>query len=96
MDETMGDRIKRLREAKNLTLPALARLLVSMGAPASTSKATILKWENGDTKNMANATFILLCQALGTDPPYVLWGADRAPPEAQGPHRAPAQPKRRD
>jgi transcriptional regulator with XRE-family HTH domain len=80
-EESMAQRIKRLREAKNLTQPALANLLVSMGAPSTTSKATVAKWENGDTKNMANGTFILLCQALGTDPPYLLWGPDRVPPE---------------
>lgn len=85
MDETMGDRIKRLREAKNLTQPALARLLISMGAPSTTGRAAIHKWENGDTKNMQNATFVLLTQALGTDPPYLLWGPDRVPPESQVP-----------
>lgn len=85
MDETQGQRIKRLREARNLTQPALARLLVSMGAPSTLSKAAILKWENGDTINIQNSTFVLLCQALGTQPEYLLWGADRAPPESKIP-----------
>jgi transcriptional regulator with XRE-family HTH domain len=80
-DETMGQRIKRLREAKNLTQPALANLLVAMGATSTTSKATVGKWENGETKNMANETFVLLYKALGTDPEYLVWGPDRAPPE---------------
>lgn len=82
MDETRGDRIKRLREARGLTQPALARLLVSMGAPATLTKAAIHKWESGDTKNMQLESFILLSQALGTDPQYILWGHERAPPEA--------------
>lgn len=81
MDETMAERIKRLREARGLTQPALANLLISMGAPSTLTKAAIHKWESGDTKNMQNATFILLCQALATDPPYVLWGPARVPPE---------------
>lgn len=84
-NETMGERIRRLREAKNLTQPALARLLISMGAPPTLTKAAIHKWESGDTKNMQNATFILLCQALGTDPPYLLWGPDRVPREHPAP-----------
>lgn len=81
MDETKGERIRRLREARGLTQPALARLLVSMGAAATLSKAAVAKWENGDTQNMANETFVLLCKALGTDPEYILWGQDRTPPE---------------
>jgi transcriptional regulator with XRE-family HTH domain len=81
MDETMGDRIKRLREARGLTQPALANLLVSMGAPSTLTKAAVHKWESGDSKNMQNATFILLCNALKTDPQYLLWGQERTPPE---------------
>jgi transcriptional regulator with XRE-family HTH domain len=81
MEETMGERIKRLREARNLTQPALARLLISMGAPSTLTKAAIHKWESGDTRNIQNATFVLLCQALVTQPEYLVWGADRVPPE---------------
>lgn len=79
MDETMGERIKRLREARRLTQPALAQLLISMGAPSTLSKAAIHKWESGDTKNMQNATFILLCDALVTDAKYLLWGNKGVP-----------------
>jgi transcriptional regulator with XRE-family HTH domain len=82
MTETMGERIKRLREARGLTQPSLANLLISMGAPSTLTKAAVHKWETGDTKNMQNATFILLCQALGTDPQYLLWGHSRTPPES--------------
>ncbi len=89
MEETPGDRIKRLREARGLTQPALARLLIAMGAPATLTKAAIHKWETGDTKNMQNATFILLCQALATDGPYLLWGPDRAPPTVRPPRTGP-------
>lgn len=85
MEETKGERIRRLREARGLTQPALARLLVSMGAPSKLTKAAVAKWENGDTKNMQNETFVLLAQALGTDPPYLLWGQDRTPPESRVP-----------
>lgn len=78
----MGARIRQLRQARGLTQASLARLLVSMGAPATLSRAAINKWETGDTKDIKNATFILLAQALGTDPQYLLWGSDRVPPEA--------------
>ena len=77
--ETKGERIRRLREARALTQPALARLLISMGAPATLTKAAVAKWENGDTQNMQNETFVLLCRALGTDAEYILWGQDRTP-----------------
>lgn len=88
----MAQRIRRLREARHLTQPALARLLVSMGAPSTLTKAAIHKWENGDTQNMKNATFVLLCQALATDPPYLLWGPDRMPLEPAPSERAKRKP----
>lgn len=97
MQETRGERIKRLREARQLTQPALARLLVSMGAPSTLTKAAIHKWESGDTQNMQNDTFILLAQALGTDPEYILWGPARTPrerSESRGPG-APSLSKRK-
>ena len=81
--ETKGERIRRLREARNLTQPALAKLLISMGAPATLTKAAIHKWETGDTMDMKNETFILLAKALGTDPEYLLWGQDRSPQETR-------------
>lgn len=83
MEETRGERIKRLREAKNLTQLALANLLISMGAPSTLTKAAIGKWENGDTLDMKNETFVLLADALGTDTKYLLWGQTRSPPEAK-------------
>lgn len=79
--ETMGQRIKNLREARNLTQAGLAQLLVAMGAPSTLGKAAVQKWEYDDTKNMANTTFVLLYKALATDPEYLLWGPDRRPPE---------------
>jgi transcriptional regulator with XRE-family HTH domain len=70
--ETMGDRVRTLRVARGLSLAGLGKL-VGVGAPA------VFQWETGGTQNMKNATFILLCDALGTDPQYLLWGADRKP-----------------
>lgn len=90
MEETRGERIKRLREARGLTQPALANLLVSMGAPSTLTKAAVAKWENGDTLDMKNDTFVLLADALGTDTKYLLWGQTRSPAESKppgSPHR---------
>lgn len=95
MDETKGERIRRLRESRGLTQPALAKLLVSMGAPDTLTKAAVHKWETGDTENMKNDTFILLAQALGTDPQYILWGADRAPSERPPDRSVPRTSSRR-
>jgi DNA-binding XRE family transcriptional regulator len=70
--ESMGDRIKQLREAKGFTQAELARRL-------DVGRAAVNKWENGETANIENATFLLLCVELGTDPPYLVWGPDRWP-----------------
>lgn len=93
MEETKGERIKQLREARGLTQPALARLLISMGAPSTLTKAAIAKWESGDTIDMKNDTFILLADALGTDVKYLAWGQSRTPPESPRPLPAPAKRK---
>jgi DNA-binding XRE family transcriptional regulator len=70
--ETMGDRIKQLREAKGISQAELARRL-------DVTRAAAQKWESGDTANIENATFLLLCVELGTDPAYLVWGPDRYP-----------------
>ena len=71
-DETKQQRIKRLREARGLSQAELGRRL-------GVTRAAVQKWENGDTENIENATFVLLCRELGTDPAYLIWGPDRAP-----------------
>jgi transcriptional regulator with XRE-family HTH domain len=70
--ETMGDRIKQARGLKGLSLEKLGEL-------CGVGRAAVHKWENGDTKNMRNETLLLLAQALGTDPAYLVWGPDRRP-----------------
>jgi DNA-binding transcriptional regulator YiaG len=70
--ESMGDRIKQLREAKGLSQAELGRRL-------DVGRAAVNKWENGETANIENATFLLLCVELGTDPAYLVWGPDRWP-----------------
>lgn len=76
--ESMGDRIRMLRVAKGLSLGGLGKL-VGVG------RAAVFQWETGGTQNMKNATFILICQVLGTDPQFLLWGPDRKPPPTPSP-----------
>ncbi len=70
--ETMGDRIKFHRQAKNLSLEQLGEL-------CGVGRAAVYKWEIGDTSNMKIDSFLLLCTALGVDGPYLRWGPDRRP-----------------
>ena|SRR5688572_13494453 len=72
--ETMGDRIKMLREAKGLSQAGLA-------AELDLTRATVHQWENGNTKDIKLANFLRLVEFLGTDPAYLIWGPERRPPE---------------
>lgn len=70
--ETMGNRIRQLREARKLTQEQL-------GAEVGVSKSAVSQWEDDSTKNIKLVTFLKLCEVLRTDPPYLIWGADREP-----------------
>jgi len=81
--ETMGDRIRRLREAKHLTQPALAKLV-------GVTKSAVCQWELGATANLKLRPLARLLTVLGTDLPYLVWGDRRAPadePVGSGPRR---------
>lgn len=84
--ETMGDRIRILREARKLTQPQLAEM-------CGVTKGAVSQWESGSTANVKLITFMRLCEALVTDPQYLIWGAERAPtpsaPAATGRSRRP-------
>lgn len=68
--ETMGDRIKVLRQARGFSQSQLAeRLGVTAGA--------ISQWENGATENIKLKTFMALCEILMTDPQYLIFGPTR-------------------
>jgi transcriptional regulator with XRE-family HTH domain len=70
--DTMGDRIRQLRAARNLTQEQLAKL-------AGVTKSAVSQWENGSTKDLKLKTFLLVLEALSTDANYLIWGADRGP-----------------
>jgi transcriptional regulator with XRE-family HTH domain len=65
--QTMGDRIRLLRQAKGWSQGQLA------GAVGVTPGA-ISQWEIGLTKNVKLETFLRLCEALGTNPHYLIFG----------------------
>jgi transcriptional regulator with XRE-family HTH domain len=68
--ETMGDRIRTLREARRLTQEQL-------GKAVGVSKSAVSQWEDGSTKNIKLVTFLALLEALGTDYEYLVYGAGR-------------------
>lgn len=72
MQQTMGDRIKLLRQAKGWSQGDLAgRVGVTAGA--------ISHWESGLTKNIKLETFLRLCEELGTAPHYLIFGPGKQP-----------------
>lgn len=76
--ETMGDRIKLLRDAKGLTQERLGELV-------GMTKSAVSQWEGGSTKNVKLETFLRLVEILQTDAELLIWGADRVPsPGAPG------------
>lgn len=88
--ETMGDRIRTLRESKGWTQDDLVdRLMARLKETDLTvSRNAVSQWERGETKNIKNVIFYMLIQELGTTPEYVLFGPDRStpsvPPSASG------------
>lgn len=70
--QTMGDRIRQLREARGLTQR-------QVGDYCKVTDASVSQWERGATANIKLATFLLLCEVLNTDAQYLIFGADRKP-----------------
>jgi transcriptional regulator with XRE-family HTH domain len=68
--ETMGDRIRTLREARRLTQEQLGKLV-------GVSKSAVSQWEDGSTKNIKLVAFLALLEALGTDYEWLVYGAGR-------------------
>jgi DNA-binding XRE family transcriptional regulator len=76
--ETMGDRIKQLRQSKGWTQEQL-------GDRVGVSKMAVSAWETGGTANIRLKTFLALCEEFGTTPQYLAFGPDQ--PRAQKPTR---------
>jgi transcriptional regulator with XRE-family HTH domain len=84
--ETMGDRIRQLRLARHLTQEQFAKAV-------GVTKSAVSQWEDGSTKNLKLATFVLVLESLGTDAEFLIWGPDRAPGGAGGTGRRLLKPR---
>jgi transcriptional regulator with XRE-family HTH domain len=71
--ETMGERIRTLRKARNLTQGELAIL-------CDVTTSAVSQWETGSTSNIKLAVFMSLVEALKTDFAYLVYGPDRKAP----------------
>jgi transcriptional regulator with XRE-family HTH domain len=85
--ETMGERIRQLRIARGMTQPELGEL-------CGVSKSAVSQWEDGSTEDIKLKPFLRLCEALQTDPHYLVFGPEREDPSPTGRHRRPAFPAR--
>lgn len=61
-----------------MTQPQLAKL-------CGVTKSAVSQWEDGATANIKLEPFLRLCDALGTDPRYLVWGAERMPSPPSAP-----------
>ena len=66
----MGDRIKQLRKARNLTQEAFAQAV-------GVTKSAVSQWEDGSTKNLKLETFLKVLDALSTDAEFLIYGPER-------------------
>jgi transcriptional regulator with XRE-family HTH domain len=76
--ESMGDRIRRLRQARDMSQEELGRL-------CGVSGAAVNQWESGATKSIRLPTVLMLMDALKTDLAYLVHGPERRPVD-QGSH----------
>lgn len=72
----MGNRIKRLREEKGMTLEEL-------GDKVGVGKSTVRKWETGMIANMKRDKISKLADALGVSPGYLMGWESPEPDEAE-------------
>lgn len=70
--ETMGQRIKRLREARGLSQQQLANLV-------GVTPSAVSQWETDQVRSIKPPHFLALADALSTDPWFLVFGPQRAP-----------------
>jgi transcriptional regulator with XRE-family HTH domain len=86
--ETMGDRIRFLRESKSWTQTQLAERLTARGAPVTFS--AVSQWERGETANIKLPAFLALVEELGTTHEYLVHGpSDPSSRDSTGRFRRP-------
>src|SRR5688572_22023212 len=79
--ETMGQRIKRLREARDWTQGYLADLV-------GVTVSAVSQWELDQTENVKLVPFLRLAKVLETDPHYLVFGQSRGALELSKPVQA--------
>lgn len=72
MDETMGGRIRGLRESRKMSQDDLGRVLGITGAAVS-------QWESDATKNIKPDNLLMFCSLFSADPYWLVFGADGPP-----------------
>jgi transcriptional regulator with XRE-family HTH domain len=70
--ETIGSRIRQLREARGWTQAQFAKRV-------GVTKSAVSQWENDATKNLKLVTFLNVVDALGTTVEYLVQGSSRRP-----------------
>lgn len=57
-----------------------------LGKRCGVTKSAVSQWEVGSTSNIKLQVFIRLCEALHTDPHYLIFGPERgdSPPRSAG------------
>ena len=75
--DTMAGRIRALRIARGLTQQDLAKA-------CEVTKGAVSQWENRTVINIRPPTLMYLCEALGTDPQYLIFGPRRTWRSATG------------
>ncbi len=76
--ETMGQRIKRLRESRNWTQSDLSELV-------GVTVSAVSQWELDQTENVKLVPFLRLAKVLETDPHYLVFGQTRGAVELSKP-----------
>lgn len=66
---TIGERIKKIREEKGMSVDKLAELI-------GKNRATIYRYESNDIEKLPTSVLESLCKALGTTPIYIMGWED--------------------
>lgn len=69
--ETIGSRIRQLREARGWTQEQFAKRV-------GVTKSAVSQWENDATKNLKLVTFLKVVEVLGTTTDYLVQGSKRS------------------
>ena len=84
--DTMGKRIRMLREAKGWSVQDLADAL-------GVTRGLIYQWEDDSVKGIRPDNFVRLFQLLKVDPVYLVFGPNQKSPATEGDDIRPARPR---